>query len=47
MPQIFFALVSKCVQSIWKQYQPLEIILFFPDGREKGRHKPLLETEAN
>ena len=28
-PQIFYAPVSKCVQSIWKQYRPLETILCF------------------
>ena len=28
-PQIFYASVSKYVQSIWKQYRPLETILFF------------------
>ena len=28
-PEIFYALVSKYVQSIWKQYRPLETILCF------------------
>ena len=28
-PQIFYAPVSKYVQSIWKQYRPLETILCF------------------
>ena len=28
-PQIFYAPVSKYVQSIWKQHRPLETILFF------------------
>ena len=28
-PQFFYAPVSKCVQSIWKQYRPLETILCF------------------
>ena len=28
-PQIFYAPVSKCVQSNWKQYRPLESILCF------------------
>ena len=28
-PQIFSAPVSKCVQSIWKKYRPLETILCF------------------
>ena len=41
----FFAHVSKCVQSIWKQYQPLETISL--DGLEKGHHQAPLETEAN
>ena len=28
-PQIFYAPVSKCVQSIWKQYRPLGTVLCF------------------
>ena len=37
-PQIFYAPVSKCVQSIWKQYRPLETILCF--SRWSGKRTP-------
>ena len=37
-PQIFYAAVSKCVQSIWKQYRPLETILIF--SRWSGKRTP-------
>ena len=34
-PQIFYAPVSKCVPSIWKQYWPLETILCFSRWSKK------------